>query len=175
MKEVEVRQATPADAQAIAAIHAASWKTTYRGLLPDTFLDTITAESREPMWNQVLGNPAHPGTIWVATYDGAIVGFCSVAPAQTGSGSSDTLEVQTIYLKPASERQGIGSALFREVLRHAAEAGYHRLELWVHQDNTSARFFYEAHGWITDNLPKVEQLWGQEIVEVRYRRDVTMP
>lgn len=172
---VEIRRATVTDAQVIAAIHAASWKTTYRGLLPDAFLDTITAESREPMWNRILGNPDHPGTVLVATRGAEVVGFCAVMPLQTEPDDRPTLDVQTIYLKPGTERHGIGSALFHEVLRHATETGYRLLELWVHRDNTNARAFYEAHGWATDDVPKVEQLWGQEIVEVRYRREVQRP
>lgn len=172
---VEIRRATVTDAQVIAAIHAASWKTTYRGLLPEAFLDTITADSREPMWNRILGNPDHPGTVWVAMRDGEVVGFCAVMSSRTGSDDRPTLEVQTIYLKPGTERHGIGSAMFHEMLRHATETGYRRLELWVHRDNANARAFYEAHGWITDDVPKVEQFWGQERVEVRYRRDVKQP
>lgn len=43
-----IRPAHEGDAQGIAHVHTESWKTTYRGIVPDDFLDHLTIESRLP-------------------------------------------------------------------------------------------------------------------------------
>ena len=41
MSEIVIRVAEPGDAEAIAECHTATWKTAYRGLLPDAMLDEM--------------------------------------------------------------------------------------------------------------------------------------
>ena len=45
-----VRQAEIGDAAAIARVHVASWRTTYRGLLPDEFLDSLDEGRYTERW-----------------------------------------------------------------------------------------------------------------------------
>jgi hypothetical protein len=40
---ITLRPATVADAAAISHIHVESWRTTYRGVVPDAFLDALSA------------------------------------------------------------------------------------------------------------------------------------
>ena len=44
MTEITFRRATANDAEAIAALRVDSWRTTYRGVMPDTYLDSMRAE-----------------------------------------------------------------------------------------------------------------------------------
>jgi hypothetical protein len=46
---MRIREATIADVAAIAKVHAESWRTTYKGLLPDDYLANLTYEQREPL------------------------------------------------------------------------------------------------------------------------------
>jgi hypothetical protein len=41
IKEVSLRRATVADAEAIAAVRVEGWQTTYRGMIPDQYLDEM--------------------------------------------------------------------------------------------------------------------------------------
>ena len=77
MPTVDYREATTDDASAIGALHVASWRETYAGLLPQDMLDRLSAESRAAMWATVLDAPANPnGTrVYVAESAGEIVGF----------------------------------------------------------------------------------------------------
>ena len=49
-----IRDATPADIPAIARIHVDSWRTTYRGLMPDDLLAGLSYERRERQWAQAI-------------------------------------------------------------------------------------------------------------------------
>ncbi|MBI5268002.1 MAG: GNAT family N-acetyltransferase, partial [candidate division Zixibacteria bacterium] len=51
------RIATPADAPAIAELHAASWRTAYRGVLSDTYLDGNIIDERTAVWHSRLTSP----------------------------------------------------------------------------------------------------------------------
>lgn len=77
-----VRLATPDDADAIAAVHVASWKATYRGHMDDAFLESLSVENRTGMWRHMLARRDDRCGIHVAGQQGDIVGFCSFGPAR---------------------------------------------------------------------------------------------
>jgi ribosomal protein S18 acetylase RimI-like enzyme len=164
---VEIRLAGPNDAESIAAIHVASWKATYRGSLPDAYLDSLATDQRLPMWAGVLASPNPDVRVWVATLAGSVVGFCSVGPSPE---AGDVSDLHTIYLQPGSERRGIGGALLRHAEREMAAMGSATAKLWVLEANDPARRFYEAAGWAPDGVDRTEDLWDQELREVRYSK-----
>ncbi|VIO73818.1 GNAT family N-acetyltransferase [Bradyrhizobium ivorense] len=51
--------------------------------------------------------------------------------------------IEQLYVLPAAQGRGIGSALL-EIARQGAD----RLQLWTFQRNTHARRFYEARGFV---------------------------
>ncbi|MDL5472210.1 GNAT family N-acetyltransferase, partial [Klebsiella pneumoniae] len=51
---IEIRQAVPSDAQAIAAIHVASWRAAYANLMPDAYLAGLSVERRILDWRNAL-------------------------------------------------------------------------------------------------------------------------
>ena len=51
---MKIREAREGDELAIAEAHVASWKTTYAGLLPKEFLDSLSVENRKKMWAGTL-------------------------------------------------------------------------------------------------------------------------
>jgi hypothetical protein len=44
---LDIRRASQSDARAIAEVHVASWRETYRGIVPDAFLDALSVAERE--------------------------------------------------------------------------------------------------------------------------------
>jgi ribosomal protein S18 acetylase RimI-like enzyme len=85
--------------------------------------------------------------IWVDDQDGIVVGFVGL--------NGDTMT--HIYVDPAAQNRGIGTAL----LDHAKTLRPERLELWVFQKNESARRFYDRHGFrlvrLTDGAENMEK------------------
>ncbi len=73
-------------------------------------------------------------------------------------------ELHDLYVAPAAQGRGVGSALFAHV-QAARPAGFH---LWAFRDNTRARRFYEARGCVAvratdgdneEGLPDVMYEW----------------
>ncbi len=47
-----IRKAELKDISGIAKVHVDSWRTTYKGIVPDSFLDNLSYENREQIWKR---------------------------------------------------------------------------------------------------------------------------
>jgi ribosomal protein S18 acetylase RimI-like enzyme len=144
-EDITIREATPEDASGIARVHVDSWRTTYRGMMPDQLLDNLSYESRAHRWEQILSDPAGAGFTYVAQdRSGQIVGFASGGPDRDEDPRYQG-ELWAIYLLEEYQGRGIGRRLTQAVARRLADMGMHSMIVWVLADNP-ARRFYEALG-----------------------------
>ena len=142
---VTVREAVPADARAIARVHVDSWRTTYRGIVPDSVLLQLSYEERERRWQGILDAAEGQAFVYVAVDEfGQIVGFASGGPERSGDPDYKG-ELYAIYIADAYHRKGVGRLLAQTVAERLARAGLHSMLVWVLADNP-ARHFYEALG-----------------------------
>ncbi len=152
-----IRQASLDDVAAIARVHVDSWRTTYRGLLPDEHLAGLTYERRERLWREAIGTPRAGSFVLVATATDSgeiekpgetapVAGFVSAGPELSGRPSYRG-EVYAIYLRDDYHGRGIGRQLMNAAAKRLAEAGLDSLLVWVLQDNPS-RHFYAALGGV---------------------------
>jgi GNAT superfamily N-acetyltransferase len=82
-----------------------------------------------------LGDPAVE--VYVADVDGEVVGSASI-----GHGF-----LRTLYVLPARQRAGVGSALHDHAVERLHAVGTHEAKLWTLEENHGARRFYEQRGW----------------------------
>lgn len=164
-----VKLAELSDSEGIARVHTRSWQSAYRGLLPDDWLDALRWEDRKVRWDAILtsGNKGH---VFVATNpQNEIVGFASSGPSRDEDTDQDRVhELYAIYLIPEYWGKGIGTALFRAVMEKIPRTAI-RLELWVLEDNSRGRKFYESQGFTLDGATKLAEIDGYQLEEVRYR------
>ncbi|MEV4010271.1 GNAT family N-acetyltransferase [Nonomuraea angiospora] len=172
---MRIRQATSADARAIADVHVRSWQAAYRGLVPQDYLDDLDPAQRQPGWERRLAETAWPGRgVLVAEADGDVVGFTSLLPTRDeDEDPAAVAEIATIYLTPETWGRGIGKALMTTALGTLTRAGYRQATLWVLDTNVRARRFYEAAGWHGDGATKRDTSRGFVLTELRYRRLLT--
>ena len=141
---ISIEIATSADIEPIAHIHAASWRTAYRGALGDAFLDGDLETDKLAHWHKRLTNPPANQTVLLAKHDGVLLGFACLLTHHSDQWGH---LLDAIHLDPTAKRQGIGSLLFAEVIRTARLikplVGLH---LFVNQSNTGACHFYDTHG-----------------------------
>ena len=166
---MQVRRAQPKDAAAIAKVHVAAWQAAYKGLLPDTFLASLSIEERERGWQQTLRYPER--AVFVAEQEGETVGFASFGKCRDADKDSDTTaELMTIYALPEVWGQGIGRALWQAVLKAMLEEGFLETTLWVLEGNDRALRFYKAAGFTLDGTQKTEEWNGVTLHEQRLTR-----
>ncbi len=78
---MKIRKATQQDASGIAKVHVDSWRTTYKNIVPDAFLDSLNYENRTKLWKQNV----HKMIVFVAEMDdGEIVGFSTGGQEREG-------------------------------------------------------------------------------------------
>jgi DNA-binding MarR family transcriptional regulator/GNAT superfamily N-acetyltransferase len=98
--------------------------------------------------------------LWVAEQDGGIVGSIFVMPSDGTEGSA---QLRMLYVEPAARGQGVGTALVEQAVGFARDSGYHRMRLWTHTIQESARKIYAAAGFkIVETMP--EDNFGREMI-----------
>src|SRR5690349_10269907 len=138
-----VRTAEVGDAAAIARVHVESWRTTYRGLLPDDFLDSLDETRYAERWRRSLGDE---GTrVYVAEDGHEIVAFASGGRERAGE-DGYAGELYAIYVLKEAQGRGNGRSLVRAVAAGLREMDLHDMIVWVLRDNAHARSFYERLG-----------------------------
>jgi len=132
----------PADPPHLAALHAASWRSAYRGILRDEFLDADLLGNRLALWEKRLATDPANSFGLLARQDGVPVGFAYAYP---GADAVLGCLLDNLHVLPAMKGRGIGRALMsgvcRHLIGHAPEQGLH---LCVFEANQAARGFYEA-------------------------------
>jgi GNAT superfamily N-acetyltransferase len=169
---VRIRPATSDDAEAVAAVHVASWQATYRGVVPDEVLDGAgLLDGRRRVWERWLGPDAPAGhAAWVAERDGRVVAFADAMPSRDDDADGVTGEVPAIYAHPDAWGSGAGRELMAAAVAGLRDAGFRSATLWVLDRNARARRFYERAGFAPDGAAKTDTLAGAPVTEVRYRR-----
>src|SRR5262249_6582248 len=166
---ITIRAATPADAPAIGRIHVESWRETYRGLLSENLLDSVSAVVRAAMWRGALEHE-RPILLFVAhRASGELVGFAG-GGARRSSALPHDAEVYAMYVLAAAQRRGCGRRLMAALADALHARGFKSLCLWVLEENANARRFYERLGGALVG-EKTEVDGGYEFKEVAYGWD----
>lgn len=169
-----MRTPTPADADDLGRVHVRAWQAAYRGgLMPDEYLDALSESARATMWRQSLENEPRPrprSSRLVAEADGgAVIGFIVVGPAGTDP-DAEIGEVYAINVEPEHWGTGVGHDLLEAGMAALVVHGYAHAILWVHPDNARACRFYEARGWVDDDVERRQEVLGVDVAETRYSR-----
>lgn len=161
---ITVRRATAEDAVAIATVHIAAWKESYRGIVPDEFLKNLSVERRTAQWLNSLSdveNQYHRAC--VAELHGQVVGFSNYG---FSTDSEYRGELFAIYILRSAQKRGIGRMLVAEAVKGLVDLDVHSMLVWVLKENP-ARGFYEWLGG--DYLRETPiEIGGKTLLEVAY-------
>ena len=140
------RDATPADAPLIAALHAQSWRHAYAHFMTPAWLASDVEGERLGVWTAQMTTPRPHQRVIIALRDGAAVGFtCVLGGADPRWGTL----VDNLHALRSARGSGVGTALLdqaaRWAMQHWPDAPLH---LWCFTDNIAARGFYAARGGV---------------------------
>lgn len=160
-----LRHARPADAGLLAAIHAASWQATYRGILPDEFLDDEVSNERAAFWHARMHAPDDGRRlVQIAELEGEAVGFVCV---ERPIGSAWGALLDNLHALPRHQRIGVGKLLIGAAQDWARACGETQIHLYVLEGNTAAIAFYERQGWqFAGREP--DHMGGIDVTALRY-------
>ncbi|RPF53408.1 GNAT family N-acetyltransferase [Aquisalibacillus elongatus] len=163
---MNVREAVLSDAKGIAKVHIDSWRTTYKGLVPDQFLDSLDYDAREERWQNIIPN----GKVWVAENNqGEVVGFASGGPERSGDYPSYEGEIYAIYILKDYQGQGLGKMLVKPIVEHLKQQGIGTMLVLVLEGNPATHFYESVGGKAigTENLT----IAGKSLNEIVYAWD----
>jgi GNAT superfamily N-acetyltransferase len=145
MSGIALRAMLASDADTIAALHATSWLSAYRGILPDAYLDDDLAGERQAVWRERLQGSPDPRAFGVIADDdtGRRVGFAYVVRRHDPVWGSF---VDNLHVLPDVKGGGIGRGLLAEVARQLGPNHAQPLYLWVLDANAPAKRFYARLG-----------------------------
>lgn len=154
------------DLEAVAALHCASWRSAYRGILTDAYLDGDLLADRYEMWHPKLAMMTDQQFGWIAKHDGEPVGF---AFASLDDDHTWGTLVSNLHVLPSHHGAGLGRALLAAVAKVAhARAAHAGLFLWCYEQNVRARAFYEFLGAEVVERTMYAAPDGQSLPEWRY-------
>ena len=166
---MRIRDAIIEDVTSIAEVHIEAWRTAYRGILPNTYLDTMCIQSISKQWQDAL-KITGPGKYLVIEDGGNVSGFCVFGPARDKDlASLNVGELVALNILPTKWRNGLASILIKYVVKSASVYKWSSLFLWVIKENVGARNLYEAMDFKLEGQEKTDTaLTGCILHEVRY-------
>jgi ribosomal protein S18 acetylase RimI-like enzyme len=176
-EERPIRRATAFDGAAIAAVKWRAFGVTYRGVLPDRFLDQREVVPPPAFWSgRAMVPPSPRYQLWVWGRPGEVFGYADTGPVHPDDASPDRPEageLYELYVDPAAQGCGGGSRLLAEAEASLAASSAGWAELSVLDVNHRARAFYEARGWTDTGRVNHVDLGVVAFDERRYDRRLT--
>lgn len=149
-----IRDATPADAAGLLAIHNEAVRTT-TAIWDETEVDLADRSA----W---LGDRLAAGfPVLVAEIDGVVAGYASYGPWRPKSGYRHTVE-NSLYVLASHHGQGLASALFDELLARARAADLHRMVAMIESSNTISIDLHARRGFeVVGQMSQVGSKFGR--------------
>ncbi|MDX3451289.1 GNAT family N-acetyltransferase [Streptomyces sp. ME02-8801-2C] len=139
---MRIRNGTSADAESIAALHTASWRSAYRVLMPAAYLDGPLAAEHLAKWRDRTAEPSDERCLLLAEQEGEPLGFIHLA-----AGSDGRVHVDNLHARPDHVGTGVGRTLLHHGFAWAAGRYPGRdVYLEVLRGNARAISFYERAG-----------------------------
>lgn len=163
---MEIRKLRDTDDRlAVSRVYEESWKSAYKGIVPQAYLDGIPAGR----WASGLDR-----TGWdtlVMTESGRLVGTSSLCTSRWPEWP-DYGEIVSLYLLPEYMGRGYGKPLLEAAVQALAARGFRDILLWVLEDNRRARAFYEKNGFYPGGASMEDAIGGKPLRELLYCRTI---
>ncbi|MPZ55581.1 MAG: GNAT family N-acetyltransferase [Rhizobiales bacterium] len=139
---IEIRQAKPPDAGAVADTHDEAWRSAYQGIIPGIELEKLVSRRGAEWWDSAIRKGSR---ISILVFGDLVAGYANYGRNRARSLSYDG-EIYELYLRPEFQGLGFGRRLFSAARKDLAASGMKSLVIWALSDNDPAVEFYRALG-----------------------------
>jgi GNAT superfamily N-acetyltransferase len=153
---IDLRPARPDEAETLLAIQREAAVDAFAHVYPPERYP-FPDDAIRVVWAEALADPEVE--VYVAELDGEAVGAVSV-----GNGF-----LSTLYVLPAYQGKGVGSALHDLAVGRLRALGFAQAKLWTLEGNDSGRRFYERRGWVLTEETRVVH-YPPNPLDVQYAR-----
>lgn len=153
---VRIEKAGTEYADIIGQVHSEAWQQTYAGVFPESFLREDTAEKRKQEFLETLGNKDI--FYYIVYEDTTPIGIVKVIE------EPDAYEIASLYILEKYRNKGYGKQVIAYLQK---ELNPKRIRLWVLEENTKARRFYENNAFeFSGNTRLIHR--GQAFTQLQY-------
>jgi len=141
---MKIRPSRQTDAGGIARVYVQTWQDTYRGILPDGYLDAMTVPGFARSFFQDLQNSRVISFV-AEKKENEIVGFV------TGGDESQrdwiySGEIYTLYVLKDCQRQGVGLKLVSALANQLNRLSIYTMQVRVLKQNPNRHFYENING-----------------------------
>ncbi|SNS99142.1 Acetyltransferase (GNAT) family protein [Anaerovirgula multivorans] len=162
---MEIRKATLDEVKDISRIHALSWKSAYKGIIPQAYLDELKEDFWVPSFTSWIKDNVL--TVQLILDNGHSVG-CVAYGKSRDKYLPNWGEIVSIYLLPEYFGRGYGNKLLESALLDLKRLGYQNIYLWVLKENQRARYFYEKNKLQCNKDECICEIMGEQFTDIRY-------
>ena len=169
MENVVIRNVKRDDILSIVDIQINGWKTAYKGIIDDNFLNAMSKTGKiETRKKDYMKN----GFI-VAEINKEVVGFCRYIDSNDFTKDIPEIdcELLSIYVKPELKYNGIGTKLFQFVVNEFKKKNKTKMIVWCFKDNEASKKFYTKMGGkiLKEKLIRIGE---KDYYEVGFKYDI---
>jgi ribosomal protein S18 acetylase RimI-like enzyme len=139
---IEIRQARPSDAVAVASAHDEAWRAAYQGIIPGTELDKLINRRGSDWWESAIRKGSR---VSLLQFGDTVAGYANYGRNRARSLQYEG-EIYELYLRPEFQGVGFGRRLFSAARKDLIHCGMKSLVLWALSENDPAVEFYRALG-----------------------------
>ena len=154
-----MRPARAGDADDLARVQVASWRSAFAGIVPPALLGELTSLEAAAVWRdrwrEAIGNPpTSRHRVLAAVTDGMpreVAGFVSGGPATDADRWPATdAEIYEFRVAPDRTGQGHGGRLMHAAAETLVSDGFRTVSIWILEADVAVRRFLESAGWAAD-------------------------
>lgn len=156
MTAVPVRRGGPDDLAAIIRVHMASWRHTYKDLLPQDMIDGLTEPELMDTWSARLDTASEQAVFVADNAEVGVIGFSSAAPSSEPDFPNHGM-LDTLYLLPDAQGRGTGRALLQAVAAELSAQGASHMLVVVLETNPAAQFYGNMGGKVVQTRTRLHR------------------
>ena len=150
--EIDIRKVKQGDADTLAYIQTESWKAAFKGIIDDEMLEKCTDILKARlMYQRLLDDNKGNGYILTVDDKPHCIAYWDKARDSDLIGKAELICIHSL---PNNWHKGFGSKMMDMILEDIKKSGYSEVVLWVFRDNLRARAFYEAKGFVLNDVTK---------------------
>lgn len=162
-----IRSAERHEIKTLAELYCASWHLAFSEHFPPDNLARVTVGDFEDRWRGYFADDVVSSFVY--EWNSVPLGFVTCKVPKDGPA-----EIVSMMVTPTCIRAGIGSKLMDAALTHLLEKGCDAAMLWVVNENSRARNFYERFGFALSEEQRVIQRYGIELCQLKYERQLPL-
>jgi ribosomal protein S18 acetylase RimI-like enzyme len=149
------------DQEGMAKIKVDSWQQTYKNIIEQKYLDSLNYEEQSNRYIESFEEYKNSVLVAEDLNNHNIIGYACFSTEPNEYADS---ELVSLYLDPKHIKKGIGTSLFREVVKELKKYNKKTMVLWCIKENVNAINFYEKLGGIKafDKMAKIGNKVYQE-------------